>query len=50
MFVGEGQDESTLPERILGGVQIKHLDFITENGDGKRTVRLNESTSTLVGL
>ncbi|OEU19558.1 DUF1336-domain-containing protein [Fragilariopsis cylindrus CCMP1102] len=47
MFVVEGQDESTLPERILGGVQIKHLDFITEiGGDGKRTVTLNESTST----
>jgi len=41
MFVVEGQDESTLPERILGGVQIKHLDFITEKGgDGKRTVHV----------
>jgi len=30
MFVIEGHDESTLPERILGGVQIKNLDFITK--------------------
>jgi hypothetical protein len=46
IFVVEGHDESTLPERILGGVQIKHLDFRTEKGDGKRTVRV-ESTSTI---
>lgn len=36
MFVIEGHDESTLPERILGGARISHLDFNTK--DGKRTV------------
>lgn len=36
MFVVEGHDESTLPERILGGARISHLDFQTK--DGKRTV------------
>eukprot|EP00751_Fragilariopsis_kerguelensis_P020586 CAMPEP_0170895270 /NCGR_PEP_ID=MMETSP0734-20130129/43839_1 /TAXON_ID=186038 /ORGANISM="Fragilariopsis kerguelensis, Strain L26-C5" /LENGTH=316 /DNA_ID=CAMNT_0011286769 /DNA_START=36 /DNA_END=986 /DNA_ORIENTATION=+ len=37
MFLIEGHDESTLPERILGGARINHLDFNTK--DGKRTVQ-----------
>jgi len=36
MFALEGNDESTLPERILGGARIKNLDF--NKTDGKRTV------------
>jgi len=36
MFALEGNDESTLPERILGGARIKNLDF--NKCDGKRTV------------
>ncbi|VEU39756.1 unnamed protein product [Pseudo-nitzschia multistriata] len=36
MFVLEGNEESTLPERIFGGVTIKNLDF--KMMDGKRTV------------
>jgi len=36
MFALEGNDESTLPERILGGARIKNLDF--NKMDGKRTV------------
>lgn len=37
MFALEGYDESTLPERIFGGVTIKNLDFVKL--DGKRCVR-----------
>lgn len=37
MFVLEGHDESTLPERIFGGAAVKNLDF--KMMDGKRTVR-----------
>jgi len=37
MFALEGHDESTLPERIFGGVTIKNLDFVKL--DGKRCVR-----------
>eukprot|EP00980_Cylindrotheca_fusiformis_P030701 scaffold25278_cov132-Cylindrotheca_fusiformis.AAC.2 len=36
MFVLEGTDEDTLPERIFGGVQLRGIDF--EKKDGKRTV------------
>ena len=36
MFALEGYDESTLPERIFGGVRLQNLDFKTM--DGKRTV------------
>lgn len=37
MFALEGNDESTLPERIFGGAAIKNLDFAML--DGKRCVR-----------
>lgn len=36
MFVLEGNDESTLPERIFGGVRMKNIDF--KDLDGKRVV------------
>lgn len=36
MYVIEGKDEDTLPERIFGGVQLRGIDF--EKKDGKRTV------------
>lgn len=36
MYVLEGSDEETLPERIFGGVRLKGIDF--ERKDGKRTV------------
>ena len=34
MFVLEGVDEKTLPECIMGGVQVRHLDF--KHKDGQR--------------
>lgn len=37
MFVLEGETEETLPERILGGVRFKHIDF--KKRDGKRVVK-----------
>ncbi len=36
MFVLEGHDEATLPERIFGGVRLKNIDF--KETDGKRIV------------
>jgi hypothetical protein len=36
MFILEGTDEATLPERIFGGVQMKNIDF--RGKDGKRSV------------
>lgn len=36
MFVLEGTDEATLPERIFGGLRVKNIDFKTK--DGKRSV------------
>jgi hypothetical protein len=37
MFVMEAVDEQTLPERILGGVRLKNLDF--KKRDGQRRVQ-----------
>lgn len=37
MFLLEGDSEDTLPERILGGVRIKNLDF--KKRDGQRKVK-----------
>ena len=37
MFAVEGNDESTLPERIFGGAALKNIDFA--NFDGKRCVK-----------
>ena len=37
MFLLEGDSEETLPERILGGVRIKNLDF--KKRDGQRKVK-----------
>jgi hypothetical protein len=37
MYVLEGNDEDTLPERIFGGVRLRGIDF--ENKDGKRAVK-----------
>eukprot|EP00526_Cylindrotheca_closterium_P030190 CAMPEP_0113630446 /NCGR_PEP_ID=MMETSP0017_2-20120614/15817_1 /TAXON_ID=2856 /ORGANISM="Cylindrotheca closterium" /LENGTH=366 /DNA_ID=CAMNT_0000540907 /DNA_START=197 /DNA_END=1297 /DNA_ORIENTATION=+ /assembly_acc=CAM_ASM_000147 len=37
MYVLEGKDEETLPERIFGGVQLRKIDL--ENRDGKRKVQ-----------
>jgi hypothetical protein len=34
MFVLEGATDDTLPERILGGVRVKEIDF--KNRDGQR--------------
>lgn len=36
MYVLEGKDEETLPERIFGGVQLRKIDL--ENKDGQRKV------------
>jgi hypothetical protein len=36
MYLLEGTEEATLPERILGGVRMKNIDF--KDKDGKRTV------------
>ena len=36
MFLLEGNDPSTLPERIFGGIRIKNVDFGAK--DGKRKV------------
>jgi hypothetical protein len=36
MYLLEGTEEATLPERILGGVRMKNIDF--KEKDGKRTV------------
>lgn len=36
MFLFEGTDESTLPERILGGVRVCNVDF--KDKDGQRVV------------
>lgn len=35
MYVLEGADEKTLPERVFGGVRMKNIDF--NEKDGKRT-------------
>jgi Protein ENHANCED DISEASE RESISTANCE 2, C-terminal len=32
MFLLEGHDDSMLPERILGGVEMVHIDFKTKDG------------------
>ena len=40
MFLLEGNDEETLPERILGGVRMKNIDF--KDKDGKRSVAVPE--------
>jgi hypothetical protein len=32
MFLLEGTDEATLPERILGGVRVTNLDFKLKDG------------------
>jgi hypothetical protein len=37
MYVIEGNDEDTLPERIFGGVRLRGIDF--EKKDGKRAVK-----------
>jgi len=36
MYVLEGKDEETLPERIFGGLQLRRIDL--ENRDGRRKV------------
>ena len=38
MFVMEAATQDTLPERILGGVQIKNADF--KKKDGQRMTRV----------
>ena len=35
MFVLEGTDESTLPERIMGGARVSNLDFKQKDGQRK---------------
>lgn len=35
-FVLEGNDKSTLPERVFGGVTLKGIDF--KHKDGKRGI------------